>query len=235
MRESIKGTKYHWFLQINSFLYSKWLATNVPTNVSYKIVNATAVTIIWNITGNVNGFIINITSSGLDTVTEQVTNSSVREFVMVCWMSDTFIFWYSVIFCVNCPCNYAVPSLTSFEAQPSTPTTILISWMILDTSIIHNYSVTVTCLCDNIVLPSYNVNGDLTNSFITGLLSGLEYIVSIIPINILGEGMERTDNVTIKENGQKMKIELITCNNHSYISFYRSSKWCPFITTCSNY
>ena len=87
----------------------------------------------------------------------------------------------------------------SFEAQPNTPTTILISWVIPDTSIIDNYTVTVTRLCDNIVLPSYIVNG--RNTVLTGLSSGLEYTVSIVPVNILGKGMERTDNVTVQENG----------------------------------
>ena len=88
-----------------------------------------------------------------------------------------------------------------FEAKPNTPTTILISWVIPDTSIIDNYIVTVTHLCDNVVLPSLHINGDLTNTVITDLSSGLEYTVGIVPVNILGEGMERTDNVTLQENG----------------------------------
>ena len=37
--------------------------------------------IYWNITGYVNGFVINITSSGLSTVTQQLTGSSTREFL----------------------------------------------------------------------------------------------------------------------------------------------------------
>ena len=37
--------------------------------------------IYWNITGDVNGFVINITSSGLPTVTQQLTNGSAREFI----------------------------------------------------------------------------------------------------------------------------------------------------------
>ena len=44
------------------------------------MINATAIRIYWNITGNVNGFLINITSSGLPTVTQQLTDGSVREF-----------------------------------------------------------------------------------------------------------------------------------------------------------
>ena len=87
----------------------------------------------------------------------------------------------------------------SFEAQPNTPTTILISWVIPDTSIIDNYTVTVTRLCDNVVLPSYIVNG--SNTVLTGLSSGLVFTVSIVPVNVLGKGMERTDSVTVQENG----------------------------------
>ena len=45
------------------------------------MINATAIRIYWSITGNVNGFVINITSSGLPTVTQQVTDSSAREFI----------------------------------------------------------------------------------------------------------------------------------------------------------
>ena len=89
----------------------------------------------------------------------------------------------------------------SFEAQPNSPTTISISWVIPETSIIDNYTVTVTRLCDNVVLPSLHINGNLTSSVITDLSSGLDYTVGIVPVNILGEGMERTDNATAQENG----------------------------------
>ena len=45
------------------------------------MIDATAIRIYWNITGDVNGFIINITSSGLPTVTQQLTDNSTREFI----------------------------------------------------------------------------------------------------------------------------------------------------------
>ena len=45
------------------------------------MINATAIRIYWNITGNVNGFLINITSSGLSTVTQQLADGSAREFI----------------------------------------------------------------------------------------------------------------------------------------------------------
>ena len=54
-------------------------SSSAPSSVCYdSVLNAaTAVTISWDITGNVNGFIINITSCVSDTVTEQLTDSSV--------------------------------------------------------------------------------------------------------------------------------------------------------------
>ena len=55
-------------------------ASNAPT-INYEVINATAIRIYWNITGDVNGFLINITSSGLPTVTQQLTDGSTREFI----------------------------------------------------------------------------------------------------------------------------------------------------------
>ena len=49
--------------------------------INYEVINLTAIRIYWNISGDVNGFLINITSSGLPTVTQQLTDGSVREFV----------------------------------------------------------------------------------------------------------------------------------------------------------
>ena len=37
--------------------------------------------IYWDITGDVNGFVINITSNGLPTITQQLTDGSAREFI----------------------------------------------------------------------------------------------------------------------------------------------------------
>ena len=45
------------------------------------MINATAIRIYWSITGDDNGFVINITSSGLPTVTQQLTDGSAREFI----------------------------------------------------------------------------------------------------------------------------------------------------------
>ena len=45
------------------------------------MINATAIRIYWSITDDVNGFLINITSSGLPIVTQQLTDGSAREFI----------------------------------------------------------------------------------------------------------------------------------------------------------
>lgn len=58
------------------------IASDIPNTISHEEFNGTAVTITWSTTGNVNGFFINITSNGLDNKIEQLTDSSVREFVI---------------------------------------------------------------------------------------------------------------------------------------------------------
>ena len=81
-------------------------------------------------------------------------------------------------------------------------TSILASWDTVNTSIVDNYTVTVTRLCDNVSLSPVNViDGKLSSILINGLLSGSQYRVSLIPANILGEGMEITENVTIDQKG----------------------------------
>ena len=55
-------------------------ASNAPI-INYELINATSIRIYWNITGDANGFVINITSNGLPTVTQQLTDGSAREFI----------------------------------------------------------------------------------------------------------------------------------------------------------
>ena len=66
-----------------SFSHDIYYIFTVPGSptIKYEVINATAIRIYWSITGDVNGFLINITSSGLPTVTQQLTDGSVREFV----------------------------------------------------------------------------------------------------------------------------------------------------------
>ena len=55
-------------------------ASNAPS-INYEVINATAIRIYWSITGDVNGFLINIASSGLLNVRQELTDGSVREFI----------------------------------------------------------------------------------------------------------------------------------------------------------
>ena len=54
------------------------IAASTPS-ISYEEINATAIRITWNITGDVNGFIIQIDGIG---VNEQLTDNTAREFVV---------------------------------------------------------------------------------------------------------------------------------------------------------
>ena len=105
------------------------------------------------------------------------------------------------------------------DGQSTTSDSIALSWTIPEGNIIDNYTVTVTRLCDNVVLPAITgINGTDTQYTITGLHSGLQYTVSIIPLNILGTGME--SNVISHGNG---RLTLPTCYAF-YFFYYRSSQ-----------
>ena len=62
--------------------YYSITASNAPSSVSYEVVNATAIRVSWSITGSVNGFVIYTSSNGLDTVTEQLTDNTLREYIV---------------------------------------------------------------------------------------------------------------------------------------------------------
>ena len=86
------------------------------------------------------------------------------------------------------------------EAQSTTSDSITLSWTIPEGVSIDNYTLTVTRLCDNVVFtPTTGINGNETQYTITGVYSELQYTVGIIPLNILGTGMELTVNVTVME------------------------------------
>ena len=58
-------------------------APNAPT-INYEVINATAIRIYWNITGDTNGFLISIMDwNGLPIVTQQLTDGSVRELIFI--------------------------------------------------------------------------------------------------------------------------------------------------------
>ena len=93
-----------------------------------------------------------------------------------------------------------VPSISSLEAQSTTSHSITLSWTIPEGVAIDNYTLTVTRLCDNVMFtPTTGINGSFTTLPISGLSSGLQYTVGMIPLNILGTGMESSVNVTVME------------------------------------
>ena len=99
---------------------------------------------------------------------------------------------------INCYYYYTVHSISSLGAQSTTSGSITLSWTIPEEVSIDNYTLTVTRLCDNVVFtPTTDINGSFTTISISGLSSGLQYTVGIIPLNILGTGMESSVNVTV--------------------------------------
>ena len=99
-----------------------------------------------------------------------------------------------------------VPSISSLEAQSTTSDSIILSWTIPEGNIIDTYTLTVTRLCDNVVFTPTNLTGNETQYTITGLYSGLQYTVGLIPLNILGTGMESNINVTVMEGTRELLV-----------------------------
>ena len=93
------------------------------------------------------------------------------------------------------------------ETQSTTSDSIILSWTVPEGNIIDNYTLTVTRLCDNVVFtPTTGINGNKTQYTITGLYSGLQYTVSIIPLNILGTRMESNVIATVMEGTGKLLV-----------------------------
>ena len=76
----------------------------------------------------------------------------------------------------------------------------MIHWNALPTSIIDNYTVIYTRLCDNEKETITIEHGTSNSTTIYNLYPGLQYSISITPVNILGEGMEMTDTVTLNDS-----------------------------------
>ncbi len=98
-----------------------------------------------------------------------------------------------------------VPSISSLEAQSLTSDSITLSWTVPQDNIIDNYTLTATRLCDNVVFtPTTGIT--FTAFPIGGFSSGLQYTVGIIPLNILGTGMESNVNATVMEGTGKLLV-----------------------------
>ena len=124
-------------------------------------------------------------------------------------VSGKHLVWKIMI--MNCMFFLTVPLITSLNVQPLTPTSVMVSW---DTSnsLVDNYTVSYTRLCDNVIWTLFIVNGTSNSTVIDSLYPGLQYSISITATNLLGKGMERTDSVTLKADGM--------CLNTRAILFY---------------
>ena len=92
----------------------------------------------------------------------------------------------------------------------------MVSW---DTSnsIINNYTVLYTQLCDNMKGILVIENGNLNSLTIESLDPGFQYSVGITPLNIFGKGMEVIGMVTLEGTGMFVAIRhlpVVTSNNY---------------------
>ena len=113
---------------------------------------------------------------------------------------------------MSCIFFLTVPLITSLNVQTLTPTSVMVSWD-SSNSLVNNYTVSYTRLCDNIKGTLFIENGSSnTSTVINSLSPGLQYSISITATNLLGKGIERTDSVTLKADGM--------CFNTRAILFY---------------
>ena len=69
-------------------------------------------------------------------------------------------------------------------------------------SLVDNYTVSYTRLCDNNKGTLFIENGLSNSTVIDRLYPGFQYSISITAANLLGKGMERTVNVTLEGSGR---------------------------------
>ena len=96
-----------------------------------------------------------------------------------------------------------VPLITLLNVQPLTPTSVMVSWDSSNSlnSLVDNYTVSYTRLCDNNKGTVLIVNGTSNSTVIDSLSPGLQYSISITAANLLGKGMERNVSVTLEADG----------------------------------
>ena len=112
-----------------------------------------------------------------------------------------------------------------FNVQPLTPTSAMVSWN-TSNSLVNNYTVSYTHLCDNTKGTLFIENGSSNSTVIHSFYPGLQYSISITAANLLGKGMERTVNVTLEGNGIYICCQLALTNMFFIIIiFCRSSHW----------
>ena len=102
----------------------------------------------------------------------------------------------------ECNFSHTVPSLAAVTAQTLTSRSVMVSWKVSNYSIIDNFTVSYTRLCDNIKGTVLIENGISESILIDSLYPGLQYSISITAANLLGKGMEGTVTVTLEESGK---------------------------------
>ena len=95
---------------------------------------------------------------------------------------------------------HVVPELEYFSIYPINTSSIMIYWNALPNRIIDNYTVIYTRLCDKEKETITIEHGTSNSTTIYNLYPGLQYSINIIPVNILGEGMEMTDTVILNDS-----------------------------------
>ena len=86
-----------------------------------------------------------------------------------------------------------------------------------------------TRLCDNVKETITIEHGTSNSTIIYNLYPGLQYSISIIPVNILGEGMEMTDTVALNDSSMFIKIKITySINSFKVIIISRSFLWISF-------
>ena len=106
--------------------------------------------------------------------------------------------WKIVI--TSCMFSLTVPLITSLNVKPLTPTSVMVSWD-SSNSLVDNYTVSYTRLCDNIKGTVIVGNGTSNSTVIDSLYPGLQYSISITAANLLGRVMKRNDSVTLEADG----------------------------------
>ena len=101
---------------------------------------------------------------------------------------------------MSCIFFLTVPLITSLNVQPLTPTSVIVSWD-SSNSLVDNYTISYTRLCENTKRTLFIKNGLSNSTVINSFYPGLQYSISITAANLLGEGIERTDSVTLKADG----------------------------------
>ena len=111
-----------------------------------------------------------------------------------------------------------VPLINLLNVQPLTPTSAMVSWN-TSNSLVDNYTVSYTHLCDKTKGTLFIDNGSSNSTVIHSFYPGLQYSIRITAANLLDKGMERTGSVTLEGNGIYM-LSSDTITNRFFLYNY---------------